>query len=283
MKNVRMYTVMAASPSDIPQARQTLKEAIHAWNSANTFHRNIILLPLLWEHDSVPLLGDGDGQDVINQQLVNRADIIFALFGSRLGQPTSKALSGTVAEMQKAHDAGRPVHPFFYKGDIPQDADLEQLQKLRDFKKNLGGLYADFVNNQELTTMVWQAIESDLARLEVSLEDQTISGSSNSKGVDFLIQPASERYADTDSRGRLKYKTRRWVEITNRGDTDAYDVVVEPMENQHFWVQWNGPIDIQHGQTRKAILHYTMATSRAEIIIRWTEDGEEKSMQAQLD
>jgi hypothetical protein len=278
MQLAQVFTVMIASPSDVADARQAVYDSLTEWNDANTRHRNVILLPLKWETSAVPQLGS-DGQDIINHQLVDDADIVIALFGSRLGQETARDLSGTAEEMNRAHGAGKPVHPFFSDGPLPRDVDTDELNRLRDFQKKLEGLYSTFANPGELRNKVWQAIEHDIAKLQQDI-DQPVE---TKGGVDFLVQPASERLPKTDSRGRLTHETRRWIELTNRGDVDAENVVVEAAPDASFWLHWAGPTTIQHGQMRKVPVTYSMATSRAAIVVRWTESGAEHSRQFDID
>lgn len=274
----QVFTVMIASPSDVPVARQAVYDSLSEWNDANTRHRNVVLLPLKWETSAVPQIGR-DAQAIINEQLVDQADIVIALFGSRLGQETARDLSGTAEEMNRAHAAGKPVHPFFSDEPLPRDVDTEQLNRLRDFQRKLEGLYSTFANPGELRIKVWQAIEHDIAQLrrDVDVPVETRGG------VDFLVQPASERLPKTDSRGRLTYETKRWVELTNRGDADAKDVVVEAAPDTNFWLHWPGPTTIQHGQMRKVPVMYSMATSRAAIVVRWTEGGAEHRREFDID
>jgi hypothetical protein len=101
--------------------------------------------------------------------------------------------------------------------------------------------------------------------------------------VDFLVQPASERLPKTDSRGRLTHEIKRWVELTNRGDVDAENVVVEAPPEARFWLHWAGPTTIQRGQMRKVPVTYSMATSKAAIVVKWTELGTEHSRQFDID
>lgn len=278
MQLAQLISVMIASPSDVPEARRAVYDSLSEWNDANARNRNVILLPLKWETSAVPKLGT-DAQEIINQQLVDDADIVIALFGNRLGQETARDLSGTAEEMNRAHAAGKPVHPFFSAEPLPRDVDTEELKRLRDFQERLEGLYSTFVNTGELRTKIWQAVEHDIALLQRDSDHQVESKG----GVDFLVQPASERLPKTDSRGRLTHETKRWVELTNRGDTDAENVVVETAPDTHFWVHWAGPTTIQHGQMRKVPVSYSLATSRAAIVVRWTESGEAKCQQFDID
>ncbi|GAB4097794.1 hypothetical protein GCM10028787_32690 [Brachybacterium horti] len=272
MQRATVINVMIASPSDISEARQAVYDSLAAWNDSNTLHRNVILLPRRWETSAVPKMGY-DAQEVINQQLVDDADIVIAIFGSRLGRETARELSGTAEEMKRAHAAGKPVHTYFSSAPIPHDVNVEELGKLRDFKSKLEGLYAEFVNTTELNSLIWAAIEHDVAQIK----ETEGSGAPSRGGVDFLVQPGYERLPKTDSRGRLKYETKRWVEITNRGEADAEGVMVKAVEGGNFWLHWPGPTTVQHGQTRQVNVQYSAATSRAAISVTWIENGQEHS------
>lgn len=83
--------------------------------------------------------GGDHPQNILNKQGVDGADIVIAIFGSRLGSPTENSLSGTVEEIKRAIDAGKPVHLYFFKGASPNDVDVNQLDGLRKFKKRMQG------------------------------------------------------------------------------------------------------------------------------------------------
>src|SRR5690349_19153802 len=100
--------VMIASPSDVRDAREAAYTTLARWNETNASTRNVALVPLRWETGAVPMLG-GDGQEIINKQLLSRADVVIALFGSRIGAPTADSISGTVAEIERAEGDGKAV------------------------------------------------------------------------------------------------------------------------------------------------------------------------------
>src|SRR4051812_31537661 len=93
--------VMIASPSDVQEARDAAVRALESWNEANCANRRIALVPLRWETGSVPMLGEHP-QAILNKQLVERTDIMIALFGSRIGSSTPHAISGTVEEVENS-------------------------------------------------------------------------------------------------------------------------------------------------------------------------------------
>lgn len=85
---------------------------------------------------TVPVLGDHP-QSLISTQGVDKSDIVFALFGSRLGSPTPSAVSGTVEEVERAVESGKSVHPHFSTAALPNDVDTRQLDDLREFRAEI--------------------------------------------------------------------------------------------------------------------------------------------------
>lgn len=226
--------VMIASPSDVAVARDAVYTAIGRWNEANTQGRGIVLVPLRWETGAVPMLGDHP-QSIINRQLLSRADVLIALFGSRLGATTQSALSGTAEEIDVAVENGKPVHLYFSTAPRPNDIDPAQLLALNDFRAELEGrgLYGTFGSAEELTAHIWQAIEHDLANNEWNLSTGTREGI-----VSIVVQRGSERVQETDSRGRLRSRLHRWVDVINRSSADLEGFEVEALGQG---VHLNGP------------------------------------------
>lgn len=264
--------VMIASPSDVPDAREAVHRALSRWNEANTQARNIALIPLRWETSAVPMLG-ASPQAIINKQLVDKADIVIALFGSRLGSVTPDAASGTAEEIALAESAGKPIHLYFSTAPRPHDVEPEQLIALRDFKGELEkrGLYGTFNSPEELSAHVWQAIDHDVHSLDLTAPIAQAAP----RGVSFFAQPGMERLPETDSKGRIKYRTRRWVELTNRGDVDAEQVTFTASEG--VFLANGEPTVIHAGQTRRIPMELSF-TAASDIVftVHWVE-GEEKS------
>ena len=264
--------VMIASPSDVRDAREAVYTALARWNETNTSTRNVALVPLRWETGAVPMLGS-DGQEIINRQLLRRADLVIALFGSRIGAPTADAISGTVAEIDHAERDGKAIHLYFSTAPHPNDIDPTQLQALREFRSEVEkrGLYGTFGSPEELTAHIWQAIDHDLTNvLDLTPSTRAVS----SAGVDWLVQPGQESVPETDSRGRLKSRTKRWVDLTNRGDRDAEDVQIESLD-PGIHVHSRESTVVHAGQTRRLPLLYSFGGSGDPVIrVRWTEGSE---------
>lgn len=269
--------VMIASPSDIPDARDAVESAIHGWNDANARNKQIILQPWRWETSSVPQLGDRP-QALINAQGVDDSDIVFALFGSRLGSPTAGAVSGTVEEIERAVEQNRPVHLYFSTASLPNDVDTKQLEGIRAFKKQIQerGLYREFSNVSQLEHEVWRAIEFDIANLDLGVPalNRSITG------VRFQAQPRQEREVrDVDKKGKPRYTTRHWIDVTNIGDEDAQEVTFEAVgESPSMFVVSESTSTVVHaGQTRRVNIARTMGGDDQDILcIRWLENGEAK-------
>lgn len=132
--DARIFRVLIASPSDVAEERDILTRAIQEWNDLNSFEKSVVLLPLMWETHSSPELGDRP-QAIINRQLVDSCDMLVGVFWTRLGTPTGKAASGTIEEIERVGNAGKPVMLYFSKIKVEIDSvDLVQYQKLKDFK-----------------------------------------------------------------------------------------------------------------------------------------------------
>ncbi|MGO2746233.1 DUF4062 domain-containing protein [Microbacterium sp.] len=271
-----VVNVMIASPSDIPGARDAVERALRSWNSTNTLGRGFVLHPLRWETDSVPMLGHHP-QAILNEQLLTKADIIIALFGSRVGSETPTSISGTVEEIEGAVKGGKPVHLYFSEAPHPADVDLAQLQALRDFRTKLQerGLYGSFENEDELLTKVWSAIEMDLRDMIQPLHTAPSAPASTTER--FLVQGQSKREPKTDSKGRVRHETRRWVEITNRGHDDAEGVVLEAASDRMLLPGWEKPRTVHAGQKQSAGFWLHMGGGEPRVRLTWKENGEPMS------
>jgi len=125
--------VLIASPSDVAGLRDLASEVMHQWNSEHSDRLGVVLLPIRHERDVVPQSGSPP-QQAVNEQIVNDCDLCIAIFHSRIGTPTGDAESGTVEEIQRVRDSGKPVAIYFCEERLPSDTDPVQLQKLRSYR-----------------------------------------------------------------------------------------------------------------------------------------------------
>lgn len=224
--DAHVLKVLIASPSDTTEERNAVERALHGWNADRAEREQVVLLPRRWETSAVPRLG-ASGQSVINEQLVDGADIVVALFDSRLGMATEAAVSGTAEEIQRSHDAGKPVHVWFSEEPLPRDTDLEQVQALGEFKQTLMplGLLGTYASPDDLAYKVRQAVESDIDRLDVGVVRRR---SPMEEHAVLRARYGSEREPYTDSKGKTKYRTRsERLIVHNSGIVTAERVRVE--------------------------------------------------------
>jgi hypothetical protein len=127
---------MIASPSDVPQERRVIRDVIDEWNAIHAEDRKLVLMPLGWETHSSPDMGDRP-QAIINRQLLKNADLLIAVFWTRLGSPTGIAPSGTVEEIEEHLAAGKPAMIYFSSAPVRLDSvDNDQYSALKAFKES---------------------------------------------------------------------------------------------------------------------------------------------------
>ena len=143
--------VNIASPGDVAEERRIVTEAIHRWNDANADARQLLFQPVKWETHSTPQLGNPP-QTIINRQLLDEADIVIGIFGTRIGTPTEEYVSGTVEEIKKHVAAGKTAKIYF--SDVPiapsavNAAQYASVQKFREECQSTG-LYATFSSHEQ--------------------------------------------------------------------------------------------------------------------------------------
>ncbi len=131
----RVFRVLIASPSDVEEEREIAVRTIQEWNDLNSAERQLVLLPLRWETHSAPEFGRHP-QEILNRQIVDHADLLVGVFWTKIGSPTGTADSGTLEEIERVASNGKPVMLYFSQiKQHPDNIDIEQLGKLREFKK----------------------------------------------------------------------------------------------------------------------------------------------------
>jgi len=156
-KTVTILRVFIASPRDVAEERKALESIITELNLMWKT-KEIRLELIMWETHAAPGFSS-DAQAVINEQIADDYDIFVGVLWTRFGTPTPRADSGTEEEFERAYarwkqtpDAAR-LMLYFKNAPIPPDEiDLEQLKRVRDFRKGIegkGGLYRQYTNTEE--------------------------------------------------------------------------------------------------------------------------------------
>lgn len=266
--------VMIASPGDVGDGREAVMRAITSWNEANALTRGVVVVPLRWESVS-PQAGDHP-QAILNAALLDNADSLVGIFGSRIGTATPTAISGTAEEVDRAIADGRRVHLWFSAAPHPHDVDLEQLRALRQFQQDLRerSLYGTYVNPDDLVTKVWAAIDSDIAELGLGAPDT--AGSSDAAEVRLVVQAGSDNLQETDTRGRVRNRLRRYIDVRNEGTADADELMVRAGDRPANLLNDGDRARTLHaGQTQR--FHYDLSFADGvptSVLLKWT-DGDD--------
>ncbi len=164
---MKLFKIFLASPGDTENERLAAGAAVDEINKSIGSRDNFRLELLKWETDTYPSLGE-DGQDVINKQIGSDYQIFIGVMWKKFGSPTKRAGSGTEEEFQLAYD--RYTHKkdiqimfYFNSAPIPQDADLMQAQKVKDFKKKIEDLGA-YHKTFDSTSNFEKTLRMDLTR-----------------------------------------------------------------------------------------------------------------------
>ncbi|MEA2876964.1 MAG: hypothetical protein QOF14_2160 [Hyphomicrobiales bacterium] len=142
---------MIASPGDVALERQAARDVIHEWNAIHSSSRKMVLMPVGWETHSHPSM-EGRPQGILNKQILSTADLLVAIFWTRIGTPTGEAASGSVEEIEKHIKAGKPAMIYFSSEPVKLDSvDDAQYNALKEFKEQLRkrGLYETYEDRQE--------------------------------------------------------------------------------------------------------------------------------------
>lgn len=155
--------ILIASPGDTDDERAAVRNALNDWTMENGRREQVAALPWLYEQNAVPKMGSR-AQAIINAQAVDQADVVIAIFDSRLGTPTGVNVSGTAEEINRATGLGKPVHVYFSTEDLPRGTDPGQLAAMRDFQSELAskGLLGSYMNPLDLAGQVKKALQHDV-------------------------------------------------------------------------------------------------------------------------
>jgi hypothetical protein len=139
--------VFIASTNDLMDERLAVERVLRDWNSRYARKQQIMLKPVRWELDTTPDLRPGSFQAAINRDLLDPADILVAIVGTRLGSPTGTSVAGTVEEIERFAAAGKPVLLYFSdRPSNPSELDPDELQRVQEFRQAMQqrGLYSTF-------------------------------------------------------------------------------------------------------------------------------------------
>jgi len=224
----RVYRVLIASPSDVEAERELAVHVIQAWNDLYSYPRQVVLLPLRWETHTAPEYGSRP-QEVINRAIVDECDLLLGIFWTRIGTQTGEADSGTIEEISRVAQAGKPVMLYFSKVPIdPDKVDDQQFARLRSFKeqvspnaltesyKSVGEFQDKLARQLELKIRDLQMADNAGQRTPLDLqflaiESRELSGSSVEVSISLHEAPDSDIKATLISQDAEKFEQIKQV------------------------------------------------------------------------
>lgn len=179
-KSIVAYSVLISCPSDVLEFLSNIEEAVDSFNRSFGVQNGIRIDTTHWSKNSYSYLEKGlSGQDVINKQIVENSDMLIGVFWNRFGTPTEKYGSGTEEEINQMLDSKKPVILYFLDKPIsPSKIDIEQLSRVREFKKKLStqkyGLYFCIDNESSLAIKLRDQLEMCFTKI-MSQNKDTVS------------------------------------------------------------------------------------------------------------
>lgn len=125
-----ILNVMIASPNDVSEERQLVRDAIYEWNAIHSKQFGVMLNPVGWETHVAPEMG-GRPQEIINKRILEDSDILLGIFWTRLGTETGEYVSGTVEEISRHISSQKLTSIYICDRPIPPSKITDQYQKLQ--------------------------------------------------------------------------------------------------------------------------------------------------------
>lgn len=273
-------TVLIASPGDTTEERSALRRALSEWNEDHTQRTHIALIPWLYERHAVPLTGDRP-QALINTQAVDKADVVVALFNAKLGSDTGEDVSGTVEEIRRASDNGKPVHVYFSTAPIPRDHDPEQLAKLNEYKRQFqgGSLYGTYDDTANLVPAVIRALRHDMDTQEwATTQTATSTAGAQLAWRHERTEKDKGIHPKTGKRKTVTTANRLIVENTSSTPAEDLTVTVKPLDADPQLLRFDQPENPEtiHGNSHREWRLVPAHRMNLEIQAHWSEAGEER-------
>lgn len=244
-----VFNVMIASPGDVAEERNVALEIILKWNYKNSHERGIVLLPIGWENSSAALMektedGFKTAQDVINIQVLSKADLMIAIFWTRIGTKTNNAVSGTVEEIEKHVQSGKPAMLYFSdKPHNPSKIDKKQYGQVEKIRRKYQkqSYYFPFVSVEEFK-------EKFSHQLDLTVNQYPLFKNESGQGNNAFVKETLSEINKTSQYPHLsKEATMLLLEAASGSDGNftAYGVLAG------FFVQANNINFVQNNKNAK--------------------------------
>ena len=137
----KVIRIFIGSPGDLVKERERFNEIVEEVNNLKAYPMGVQLEPVGWK-ETTP--GRGRPQELINENVIKKSDLIVLLLWKRWGTPTGKYSSGFEEEYELAKrmnekNNGKPEIWLYFR-HVPDDmlADPgEQLRQVLDFRTKI--------------------------------------------------------------------------------------------------------------------------------------------------
>ncbi len=171
------FYLFISSPDDVRAERDAIEKMCSDWNTVHSANQNVVIAPVRWERDLPAQTINGSVQNYVNEHLLTKADIIFALMWKKVGEPTEEHDSGTIEEIEEGIRRKIPTTVYFITRKFsPTTVIPEHLEKINKFKKNYKnkGVYRELETGKELSSYFQIDLEHHVKTLMNKYETVTV-------------------------------------------------------------------------------------------------------------
>ena len=173
MRKPICFNLLISSPMDVREERDIVESVCREWNTTMGQQKNVIIETKRWE-DDLKLDSRKKAQNLINQQLIPECDILFVIFGKRIGTPTEHYDSGTMEELEQIISAGKPFFIYFMQKSYTLDElDTQQIEKVKNLKKRFEqvGSFKDIPDHESLRKSFFKDVTLHIDQLQELVEN----------------------------------------------------------------------------------------------------------------
>ncbi len=275
--------MLVSCPGDVTKDDlATLHRMINRWNVLLGEQFGCIVVPVTWNEHASAEFGKPP-QDILNRQLVDVVDFAIAIFWGRLGSSTRDAESGTAEEIQRLHEADKPVSVLRCDRPVPREKeDLPERLRLQEYLRSL--YPTSLLMNYEDEAGLANQVDTILTRLATTQQwEATASGTTTEKGeADVWPRIDAQEYTESDRKGRLRSKHRWSLVLQNQGGKPArrvrFHLEADSEESRNpFMVHTNGDDPVIEvlapgGEVRYPVLPSMQMADQARCTVNWTDD-----------
>ncbi len=238
MRTPYCFNLVLSSPKDVEQQKKIIEETCDRWNQSSGEEKNVIVEIKEWKKN-LNIDSRKKSQDLINDQIVVSCDILFAMFGKRIGTKTDNHQSGTLEEIEIVIKAGKPYFIYFMNQNLTlSESGDSQVQKLRLFKNKLTafGSFKEIKDENDLKEQFFTDLNYQVNILLKKVEQE--SGMIKAKTT-----------LDSQEETKLRRNKKNWYELS------ISDIINDFMQgnNQNFAIYKRGITFIENYSLWKAL------------------------------